>query len=155
MMSTVRAVKDAALELRLVSDQIAKSKFLSDWEIAAARNKMNALSDAIKELKKKARAYDEMNGKPKGITRIIDNMLIGKHDKKDNQRHTMFETTDTVEALVKLTLRETFSGFSALKHQISTAEKSLSPSLVERAKEVMEDVVIKLKGDSNSRSVSI
>ncbi|OWY92484.1 hypothetical protein PHMEG_00038504 [Phytophthora megakarya] len=155
MRSSVRTTKDAASELRLVADQIAKSKYLSDWGIAAARNKMTATSNALKELKKKARAYDEMNGKPKGITRIIDNVLISKHDKKDNQEHIMLETADTVEALVKLTLHDTFSGFSALKHQISTAEKSLSLSLMERAKEVMEDVVIKLKGRSNTHSVSI
>ncbi|KAG7375270.1 hypothetical protein PHYPSEUDO_002143 [Phytophthora pseudosyringae] len=156
MKGNIRSAKDAASELRLVADQIAKSKFLSDWEIAAARNKMIAASDAMNEVKKQARVYDEMNGKPKGITRIIDNVLVGKRGrKKDNQDSSVLETVDTVDAVVKLTLRTTFSGFSALKHQIATAEKSLSPSFVERAREVMEDVVFKFKSDPINRSVSI
>ncbi|KAG6974427.1 hypothetical protein JG688_00003067 [Phytophthora aleatoria] len=153
MRGNIRTAKDAAAELRLVADQIAKSKFLTDWEIAAARNKMNATADAIKELKKQARVYDEMNGKPKGITRIIESVLVGKRDKKKgNQDDGVIATIDTVDAVVKLTLRTTFSGFHALKRQISVAEKSLSPSLVERAKDVMEDVVIKFKGTPATRS---
>ncbi|ETN09477.1 hypothetical protein PPTG_22884 [Phytophthora nicotianae INRA-310] len=40
-----------------------------------------------------------------------------------------------------------------LKRQISVAEKSLSPSLEECAKDVVEDVVIKLKGTSATRSI--
>lgn len=158
MRGRIRAAKDAASELRLVADQIAKSKFLSEWEIAAARNKMNAAFDAMKDLKKAARVYDEMNGKPKGITRIIDNVLVGKYDrkKKKNQDGSVLGTADTVEVVVISTLRNNFSGFSALKHQISTAEKSLLPSLVQRARVVVEDVVIKIKDDSNhARSVSI
>ncbi|KAG1711793.1 hypothetical protein DVH05_009036 [Phytophthora capsici] len=156
MREDLRAAKDAASELRLVADQIAKSKLLSDWEIAAARNKMNATSEAMNELKKSARIYDEMNGKTKGITRIIDNVLVGKHKMRgDNQDSSVLETIDTVDAVVKLTLRATFSGFGALKRQIAIADKSLSPSLVERARDVIGDVVIKLKGIPSSRSVSI
>ncbi|KAL4155040.1 hypothetical protein PRNP1_007154 [Phytophthora ramorum] len=146
LINNIRIAKDAASKLRLVSDQIAKSKFPSEWEIAAARNKMNAASDAMKELKKAARAYDEMNGKSKGITRIIDNMLVGKESKGG-------EAADTVESVVKSTLRSNFSGFSALKHQISGAEKSLSPSIVERAKYAVVDVVNKLKPDSSPQRV--
>lgn len=48
MRGFIRAAKDAASDLRLAADQVAKSKYLSDWEIAAARNKMNAASDAMK-----------------------------------------------------------------------------------------------------------
>ncbi|GMF20806.1 unnamed protein product [Phytophthora lilii] len=156
MRSSIRAAKDAASELRLVADQIAKSKFLSEWEIAAARNKTNAAADAKKNLKKAAQAHDEVNGKPKGITRIIGNVLVGKTDAKNKSKAGgVLGTADTVEAVVKSTLRSSFSGFSGLRHQISTAEKSLSPSLVERAKEVVEDVVVKIKGHSNpSRSTS-
>ncbi|CAI5741915.1 unnamed protein product [Hyaloperonospora brassicae] len=58
-------------------------------------------------------------------------------------------TTDTVEVLVKKNLRDNFN-LSALDHQISTAEKVLSPSIVERAKEVIHDVKDKLTGDKTS-----
>ncbi|KAE8906539.1 hypothetical protein PF005_g31704 [Phytophthora fragariae] len=154
MRGSIRAAKDAASELGLLADQIAKSKFLSDWEIAAARNKMKAASDAMKELNKAARVYDEMNGKPKGITRIIDNVLVMRFDKR--KEDGTLGTADTVGVVVKSTLRSSFGGFSALKHQISVAEKSLSPSLIERVKETVEDVVIKLKETSSSnRSVSL
>ncbi|KAI9986609.1 hypothetical protein PInf_025562 [Phytophthora infestans] len=156
MRGNIRTAKDAATELRLVADQIAKSKFLSDWEIAAARNKTNATADAMKELKKQARVYDEMNGKHNGISRIIDNVLVRKREKKkSNQDDGVIAAIDTVDAVVKLTLRTTFSGFHALKRQISIAEKSVSPSLAERAKDVMEDVVIKIKGTPATRSVSL
>ncbi|GMF88883.1 unnamed protein product [Phytophthora fragariaefolia] len=151
MRSSIRAAKDAASELRLVADQIAKSKFLSDWEIAAARNKMKTASDAMKELKKVARVYDEMNGKPKGISRIIDNVLVGKYDRENETKETgILRSADTAEVVVKSTLRGSFGGFSALKHQIATADKSLSPSLIERAKEAVEDIMIKLKENTSS-----
>ncbi|EGZ30580.1 hypothetical protein PHYSODRAFT_467523 [Phytophthora sojae] len=154
MRGFIRAAKDAASDLRLAADQVAKSKYLSDWEIAAARNKMNAASDAMKGLKKAARLYDEMNGKPMGITRVIDNMLVGKYDKMKGDG--TLGTADTVEIVVESTLRGEFGGFSALKRQIAVAEKSLSPSLIERAREAVADVVIKFKENSTSnRSVSI
>ncbi|KAJ8561741.1 hypothetical protein ON010_g7942 [Phytophthora cinnamomi] len=103
MRGNIRVAKDAASDLRLVADQVAKSKFQSDWEIAAARSKMNAASDAIKGLKVAARVYDEMNGKPTGITRIIDNVLVGKYDKK--KESCILGTADTLELVVKSTLR--------------------------------------------------
>ncbi|KAI9911903.1 hypothetical protein PsorP6_009022 [Peronosclerospora sorghi] len=144
--------KDAALNLRHVSHQIAKCKFPSESEIAAARNMMSAASNAMDGLKKVARAYDELNGKSNGITRIIDNVLAAQYDKKrkDDQDSSMLTSANTVEIVVKSTLRNTFSGFSALKHQISTAERSLSLSVVQRAKQVVGDVVVKLKGGTHS-----
>jgi hypothetical protein len=159
MRSHIRAAKDAASNLRLAADQIARSKFLSEWEIAAAQNNTRTTSEAMKNLKKAARAYDEMNGKPKGITRIIDNVLAGKEVMLSNSGNTL-ANSDTVEAVVKAILRTNFSGFSALKHQISSAENSLSPSLAERAKDAVADVVSKLKGGPsqnllNARSFSI
>ncbi|CAH0480991.1 unnamed protein product [Peronospora belbahrii] len=152
MRDSIHFAEHAALELSLVAEQIAKSKSLSDWEIAAARNKMSAASDAMSGLKKVARVYDEMNGKSTGIARFIDHVLIRKYDtKKTISEHNNMppECADTVEIVVKSTLRNAFNGFSALKHQISTAEKSLLPSLVQRAKDVVETVVIKIKGDAN------
>ncbi|EGZ30579.1 hypothetical protein PHYSODRAFT_475132 [Phytophthora sojae] len=60
-------------------------------------------------------------------------------------------SSDTVEDLVKATLRDNFN-LSALSHQITIAEKSLSasPSFVELAKEAVNEVKDKLKGDKSS-----
>ena len=146
MRDSIRVAKDAASELNHVAEQIARSKCFADSEIAKARNKMNTLSDAMQSLKKAARIYDEMNGRSRCITRIIDNVLVGKYDNQDNN---MPGSADTVEIVVRSTLRNYFNGFSALKHQITTAEKSLSPSLVQRAKDVVDDVVIKIKSMSS------
>ncbi|KAG7381793.1 hypothetical protein PHYPSEUDO_005675 [Phytophthora pseudosyringae] len=86
--------------------------------------------------------------------------LFGKADKEKHEHRGGFlggddkngggitGSSETVETLVKKTLRDNFS-LSALDHQIATAEKSLSPSLVERAKEKMHDVKDKIKGDKS------
>ncbi|EEY60599.1 uncharacterized protein PITG_13324 [Phytophthora infestans T30-4] len=57
-------------------------------------------------------------------------------------------SSETAETLVRKILRDHFS-LSALDHQIKAAEKSLSPSLMERAKEKMHDVKEKIKGDKS------
>ncbi|GMF13940.1 unnamed protein product [Phytophthora lilii] len=91
----------------------------------------------------------------------VQHGLLGKSDQKqDEHRGGLFRnpdnnvggiigSTDTVETIVKKTLRDNFS-LSALSHQIAAAEKSLSPSIVERAKEAMHEVKDKLKGDKHS-----
>ncbi|RLN05653.1 hypothetical protein BBJ28_00004687 [Nothophytophthora sp. Chile5] len=162
--SDIRAAKDSASELKHVANQIRKSKEPSESEIMAARNKMNATSDAMTLLKKTARAYDEKNGKSTGITGMIDNVLINKDGKekekesegswfsknKSGNQGGVLGTSDTVEAVVKSTLRDSFAGFTVLKHQITTAEKALTPSLADRAKEAVLGVADKLKGDSKT-----
>ncbi|OWZ15260.1 hypothetical protein PHMEG_00011138 [Phytophthora megakarya] len=63
----------------------------------------------------------------------------------------ILDNSDTVETLVKSTLRENFN-LSALSHQITITEKSLSssPSFVERAKDAVHEVKEKFKGDKSS-----
>ncbi|GMF51947.1 unnamed protein product [Phytophthora fragariaefolia] len=77
--------------------------------------------------------------------------LFGFGDNKVEARGSdgILKSPDTVEAVVRSTLRDSFSGFSALEAQISATEKALSPSLAERAKEAVADVANKLVGDSN------
>ncbi|GMF20807.1 unnamed protein product [Phytophthora lilii] len=106
--------------------------------------------------------------------------LFGKSDKEKDDKHTglfgkdkdkhdnhggllggktdhhhggggILSGSDTVEDLVKNTLRDNFN-LSPLSHQITIAEKSLSssPSFVERAKEAVNEVKDKLKGDKAS-----
>eukprot|EP00644_Phytophthora_capsici_P008610 jgi/Phyca11/506541/fgenesh2_kg.PHYCAscaffold_20_\ len=57
-------------------------------------------------------------------------------------------SSETVETIVKKILRDNFS-LRALDKQINDAEKSLSPSIVERAKEKIHDVKEKIKGDKS------
>ncbi|ETI34353.1 hypothetical protein F443_19142 [Phytophthora nicotianae P1569] len=94
-----------------------------------------------------------------------DVILVDKSDRHhpDENRGGIFSGSDTVEALVKSTLNENFN-LSALSHQITAAETSLSPlspsslsspstalpSLVERAKEMVIDVKDKLTGSKSS-----
>jgi hypothetical protein len=58
-------------------------------------------------------------------------------------------STETVETFVKKTLRDNFS-LRALDQQITAAEKSLSPSVMERAKDAMHGVKEKLTGDKTA-----
>ncbi|CAI5743837.1 unnamed protein product [Peronospora destructor] len=77
--------------------------------------------------------------------------LLGKRDGHHHHGGGILSSSDTVEQLVKTTLHDNFN-ISALSHQITIAQKSLSssPSFVERAKEVIHDVKDKLKGDTTS-----
>uniref|UniRef100_M4BE57 Uncharacterized protein n=1 Tax=Hyaloperonospora arabidopsidis (strain Emoy2) TaxID=559515 RepID=M4BE57_HYAAE len=87
--------------------------------------------------KKHGGLFGEKNG-PRGFAAAADKNGGG-----------IMGTTETVEVLVKKNLRDNFN-LSALDHQISAAEKVLSPSIVERAKEVIHDVKDKLTGDKSS-----
>ncbi|CAH0489683.1 unnamed protein product [Peronospora farinosa] len=80
-----------------------------------------------------------------------DGGLLGKTDGHHHHGGGVFSSSDTVEQLVKTTLHDNFN-VSALSHQITNAEKSLSPSpsFVERVKEVVHEVKDKLKGEKSS-----
>ncbi|KAG2533316.1 hypothetical protein JM18_000122 [Phytophthora kernoviae] len=73
---------------------------------------------------------------------------MGNKDKYGHGNHGggILGSSDTVESLVKSTLRDNFS-LSPLSHQITVAGKSLSSSssIVEKAKEAIHDVKDKLK----------
>ncbi|KAG6594227.1 Uracil phosphoribosyltransferase [Phytophthora cinnamomi] len=79
MKSDIRAAKDLAFELLHVADPIVKSDTPSEWEITAARSKINAVSDALGGLKKTALSYDRKDSKPKVIAGIPGNALSGNH----------------------------------------------------------------------------
>ncbi|ETP34622.1 hypothetical protein F442_17100 [Phytophthora nicotianae P10297] len=57
-------------------------------------------------------------------------------------------SSETVETIVRKILRDHFN-LRPLDHQIKAAEKSLTPSLMERAKEKMHDVKEKITGDKS------
>ncbi|POM71061.1 Hypothetical protein PHPALM_12419 [Phytophthora palmivora] len=122
MRSDIRNAKDISSDLKDVAHQIQKSHKPSKAEVASARNMMNATSQAMDVLKVTALNYDE----------------------KNNHGGGTFSNHDGVEALVKSTLRDNFN-LNVLSYQIITTEKTLSPSLVERAKEAVHDVKDKLK----------
>ncbi|EGZ16602.1 hypothetical protein PHYSODRAFT_330667 [Phytophthora sojae] len=118
-------------------------------EITVARSAMNATSDVMNDLAAAGRAYDENNLKSRGITGAVTDMLSGGNNKgqkkkkgKGNQSvedpkrvgsERILRAPDTVEEVVESTLRDCFSGFSALKLQVSVAEESLSPLFAERS----------------------
>ncbi|KAE8893322.1 hypothetical protein PF006_g14470 [Phytophthora fragariae] len=81
--------------------------------------------------------------------------LFGAGDKNIESRSSggTLKSADTVEAVVRSTLRDSFSGFSALENQILATETTLSPSLAERAKEAVVDVANKLVGDSSTSPI--
>ncbi|GMF32268.1 unnamed protein product [Phytophthora fragariaefolia] len=173
MRKNIRAAKDTASELRYVADQISKSEPPSESEITATRSKINEVSDALDNLKRTARAYDR-KGKSDGIVGIAAKALTGtKSDSNDgsNKATTTSEdswlgdnsgsnsersstdgissTIDTVEVVVRLTLRNNFNGASALKHQVSIAEESLVPSFADHVMDAVNAMSNSLKGQTN------
>ncbi|OWY90159.1 hypothetical protein PHMEG_00041836 [Phytophthora megakarya] len=113
--------------------------------------------------------FDQNHGKSRGVTAIIDNILGDHKEGKDGLFTNNEESKETkpkkrwfsskspidhddfdmVEAVVRSTLRDSFSGFSSLKQQISATENAVSPSIASRAKEAVTEVTNKLVGDSN------
>ncbi|KAG1684376.1 hypothetical protein DVH05_011405 [Phytophthora capsici] len=105
----IRVVKEMVSELRQVAKRISKSKNPSQSEVNAARMSMNAAADALNDLSRAGQIYDE-----------------------NKRQETKMEAggacqADTVEDVVKSTLRENFTGFSLLEKQISIVEKALLP----------------------------
>ncbi|GMF51946.1 unnamed protein product [Phytophthora fragariaefolia] len=151
MRSDIRNAKDISSDLKHVAHQIKKSHKPSKSEVHSARNMMNATSKAMDVLKTTARNYDEKNGRAMGVKGAIKS-AVGKNgnDSVDNLGGGVLGTPDTVEALVKATIRDNFN-MNVLSYQITAAEKSLSSSsIVERAKVAVHEVKDKLKGDKSS-----
>ncbi|POM75834.1 Hypothetical protein PHPALM_7008 [Phytophthora palmivora] len=148
MKNDIQVVKDTITDLRYVAKRIRRSKTPTRSEISAARMSMNNAADAMNDLKQAGRMFDQNHGKSSGVTAIIDNILSGDDDnQKDNngdvvgsddknkenkpkrgwfgKRKTSGGGPDRVEVLVRLTLHDSFSGFSALKQQISATENAV------------------------------
>ncbi|CAI5701106.1 hypothetical protein KXD40_004298 [Peronospora effusa] len=181
MRNDMRSAKDTAFNLKHVAHQINKNLQPFESGVISARSMMDVVAKSMDALNTTARNYDEKNGRSKGVNGVIDNAIgkndTEKHEKDDKHATSLFGTnderniggllgktdghhhhgggilssSDTVEQLVKTTLHDNFN-VSALSHQITIAQKSLSssPSFVERAKEVIHDVKDKLKGDKTS-----
>ncbi|ETI32784.1 hypothetical protein L917_19611 [Phytophthora nicotianae] len=174
MRNDIRVAKDTTTDLRHVAKRIKRSKSPTASEINAARISMNATADAMNDLKQAGRIFDQNNGASGGVTGIIDNILNGNnneenanqpnggHDDKnpENQKPKrglfgrkkgggFLKASDTVEAVVKSTLNDSFGGFAALKQQITLTENALSPSIATRAKDAVVDVASKIVGDSS------
>ncbi|KAE9100998.1 hypothetical protein PF005_g14787, partial [Phytophthora fragariae] len=133
MRSDMRNVKDVSADLKHVAHQIKKSHKPSKSEVNSARNMMNATSKAFDVLKSTARDYDEKNGRATGVKGAIKHAM-GKSDKDsvDTLGGGILGSPDTVEALVKKTIRDNFN-MNVLSYQVTAAEKSLSsPSIVDR-----------------------
>ncbi|TDH71083.1 uncharacterized protein CCR75_004659 [Bremia lactucae] len=154
MKSDIRYAKDISSDLKHVAQQINKSKNHSKSEVELAQSSMNATANAMNVLKTRSRIYDETDGRATGVKGMIQNIVGGANkgiDKvvyTDNQIDLDGEngSSDTVESLVEITLQNSFD-LNVLKHQISTAENSLIPSIVERAQEAVHEAEETLKCD--------
>ncbi|KAG1700802.1 hypothetical protein DVH05_011689 [Phytophthora capsici] len=149
--SDIRAAKDTTSELRAAANQIAECESPSESEITAARSAMHTTAEAMNELARQARMYDKKNLKSKGLTGVVSSLLKGKKEKERVKDETpvgnnngrvgsegILRAPDTVEEVVTTTLGDCFSGFTALQHQIATAEKSLSPLFAGRSNQERE-----------------
>ncbi|KAG6977513.1 hypothetical protein JG688_00000264 [Phytophthora aleatoria] len=67
----------------------------------------------------------------------------------DHSGNAIGGVTDRVELVLKSTIHDNFSGFSALKHQVSVAEEALSPSFVDHVMNTMASMSNSLKGEDN------
>ncbi|KAG1704239.1 hypothetical protein DVH05_006248 [Phytophthora capsici] len=123
-------------------------------------SKIHEVSDILLNLKKTARAYDRKNH----LENSSNSDLKGEErhsnpdfDKSESEGSWFSEDTasgvsgkgDTVEAVVRSTVRRNFNGFSALKHQVSEAEDSLSPSFTDQVLRTMNAMSNSLKGAAN------
>ncbi|GMF13941.1 unnamed protein product [Phytophthora lilii] len=161
----IRTVKDTTSELRNAANQVAECESPSESEITAARSAVNAMSDAIEELKKSSRTRDNKNIKSRGIKGVVADMF-GGNDSRDKEgegegesfsmgnkkvgSERILRAPDTVVEVVNSTLRDCFSGFPALKQQIQTAEKSLSPLFAQQSNEPASDPSNNQKVDSRN-----
>ncbi|KAL4172469.1 hypothetical protein KRP22_007633 [Phytophthora ramorum] len=160
MRNDIRVAQDMITDLRHVAKRIRKSKTPSKSEIVAAHSSMVSTADAMNDLKNAGRIYDQNYDRSDGVADIINNVLGGDNDKnrsnegmfrdENTKRSSIPKTGDTVEAVVRSTLRDSFCSFSALKSQVSATENALSPSIATRAKEAVAGVANKLVGDSTT-----
>ncbi|UIZ24984.1 hypothetical protein KXD40_006610 [Peronospora effusa] len=123
--SDIRVVKELAVDLRYAAKRIYKNKNPTKSEIHTARLSTNATADAMNDL--------------------IQSGLFGHKHIGDGLR----KTSDTVEAVVVSTMRDSFGGFSALQQQIIAMEDAMSPSFATRDKEAVMNVSNKLADDSS------
>ncbi|KAF4138201.1 hypothetical protein GN958_ATG12626 [Phytophthora infestans] len=112
----IRVVKEMISEMRQVAKRVSQNKIPTQSDINAARITANGTADALNDLVKAGRTYDQNRGR-------TDNEVQDKMAEGEGSR----EKAETVEALVKSTLRDNFMGFEALETQIAVVEKALLP----------------------------
>ncbi|CAH0488336.1 unnamed protein product [Peronospora farinosa] len=173
--SDIRVVKELAVDLRYAAKRIYKNKNPTKSEIHTARLSTNATADAMNDLIQSGRMYDQNvnKGVLGGVTNIIDNILGGNDNNQVEHERGSFQngngkcttkrglfghkhigdglrkTSDTVEAVVVSTMRDSFGGFSALQQQIIATEDAMLPSFATRDKEAVMNVSNKLADDSS------
>ncbi|CAI5714730.1 unnamed protein product [Hyaloperonospora brassicae] len=151
----LRAAKDAASALPHVAHQLVTRWERSESATDAARDVMGRLAKAMDRLQTTAHQYDEeVVLRRQSQQRKADGQHSTGCARAPAGRagrgtgHVGAQATDTVEQLVKTIVRDNFN-ISALSHQITIANKSLScsTSSVERVKLLVQDVEEKLDGD--------
>ncbi|KAG3121645.1 hypothetical protein PI125_g39 [Phytophthora idaei] len=74
---------------------------------------------------------------------------FSEESSSDHSGNAIGGATDRVELVLKSTIHNNFSGFSALKHQVLVAEEALSPSFVDHVMNTMASMSNSLKGEDN------
>ncbi|CAH0493630.1 unnamed protein product [Peronospora effusa] len=164
MRSDIRHAKDVSADLKSVARQIHESHKPSKEGVASARTAMNAVTLAMDVLIVTAQRYDEKHSHSSDVKGAMESAVNGKDEMEKDVQRDVFGNSNyqaghqggcvlsnlvTVEMVVKRTLSDNFN-LNVLSHQITAAEKSLSSySIVERAKEAVNDVKEKLTGNSS------
>ncbi|RQM16385.1 hypothetical protein DD237_005956 [Peronospora effusa] len=164
MRSDIRHAKDVSADLKSVARQIHESHKPSKEGVASARTAMNAVTLAMDVLIVTAQRYDEKHSHSSDVKGAMKSAVNGKDEMEKDVQRDVFGNSNyqaghqggcvlsnlvTVEMVVKRTLSDNFN-LNVLSHQITAAEKSLSSySIVERAKEAVNDVKEKLTGNSS------
>uniref|UniRef100_M4B691 Uncharacterized protein n=1 Tax=Hyaloperonospora arabidopsidis (strain Emoy2) TaxID=559515 RepID=M4B691_HYAAE len=163
MQSDIRKAKYTSAELRSVAQQIHKNHYKpSKTGVKAAYSMMNSTAKSMGLLVVTAHNYDtkaeHQLRRIKGADEVAADHKGDKGDQcdgRDNQagycsgNDTLQHSDDTVEMLVRTTLRHNFS-LNDLSYQASAAETALmSFTIVDRAKEVVHVVKDKLKGKAS------
>lgn len=164
MRSDIRHAKDVSADLKGVAREIHESHKPSKAGVISARTAMNAVALAMDVLTVTAQKYDEKHWHSSDVKGAMESAGSGKDEMETNVQGDAFGTSTyqaghhgncvlsnlvTVEMVVKKTLSDNFNP-NVLSCQINAAEKSLSSfSIMERAKEAVNDVKEKLSGKSS------
>lgn len=148
MRNDIRYAKDISADLKHVAQQITKTQEYSQSELVSARKMIDVTANAMEVLVTKGRNYDETNGRATGVKGVIQDVVGGPRESSDKGGQSETDVTtdnwanntpDTVEEVVKSTLRDNFD-LSVLIRPINAAEEVLTPSIIEKAKEAVHNV---------------
>ncbi|CAI5735794.1 unnamed protein product [Hyaloperonospora brassicae] len=161
MQSDIRKAKYISAALKSVAQQIRQNLDRpSKTDVKAAYSMMNSTAKAMGFLVVTAHNYDLRMEQSERRVKDADKVAAHERDQRNERDEggnpaevcsadCLRHSDDTVEVLVRSTLRDNFS-LNGLSCQASAAENALLLlSIIDRAKEVVRDMKHKLKGKSS------